>query len=228
MYILLGSKLRFRDRVICLELQSQFLFCFLWFLSFWMGDSSCLLFFLFQDFFYFYLGDIIWKIIFNYELVGELVGLYLESVSLSSCNFVSMEFIVFSIGFEWDFQGGGCFQDDGYLGIFGSVLVGNCIQIFNDFWFEIFGLLGFILGVGGGGLGSGSEDNVLKQELLWSVYGLSGNWLVYWQYEIGVSQQDVYFYFYQICLQSFLGYLGVVKCVVFLSSEDFFLSGSKD
>ncbi|EQB78302.1 WD repeat-containing protein 81 [Camelus ferus] len=148
------------------------------------------------------LGDIIRKIIPNHELVGELAGLYLESISPSSRGPASMEPTVPSTGPEWDPQGGGCPQDDGHSGTFGSVLVGNRIQVPDDSQPESPGPLGPISGVGGGGLGSQSEDNALKRELPRSAHGLSGNWLAYWQYEIG--------------------------CLVPLSSEDFFLSGSKD
>ncbi|KAM5273152.1 WD repeat-containing protein 81 [Ctenodactylus gundi] len=174
------------------------------------------------------LGDIIRKIVPNHELVGELAGLYLESISPSSHNPASMEPSVPSSSPEWDPQGGGCSQDDGHSGTFGSVLVGNRIQIPSDSQPESPGPLGPISGMGRGGLGSGSEDNALKRELPRSAHGLSGNWLAYWQYEIGVSQQDAHFHFHQIRLQSFPGHSGAVKCVSPLSSEDFFLSGSKD
>ncbi|XP_077021591.1 WD repeat-containing protein 81 isoform X2 [Tamandua tetradactyla] len=174
------------------------------------------------------LGDIIQKIIPNHELVGELAGLYLESISPSSRSPASMEPAVPSTGPEWDPKSGGCPQDDGHSGTFGSVLVGNRIQIPTDSQPESSGLLGPNSGVGSGGLGGSSEDNILKQELPRSAHGLSGNWLAYWQYEIGVSQQDAHFHFHQIRLQSFQGHSGAVKCVAPLSSEDFFLSGSKD
>ncbi|XP_026373628.3 WD repeat-containing protein 81 isoform X1 [Ursus arctos] len=173
------------------------------------------------------LGDIIRKIIPNHELVGELAGLYLESVSPSSRSSASVEPTVPSTGPEWDPQSGGCPRDDGHSGTFGSVLVGNRIQIPDDSQPESPGLLGPIPGVGSGGLRS-EEDNALKRELPRSAHGLSGNWLAYWQYEIGVSQQDAHFHFHQIRLQSFPGHSGAVKCVAPLSSEDFFLSGSKD
>uniref|UniRef100_A0A452TWH1 WD repeat-containing protein 81 n=1 Tax=Ursus maritimus TaxID=29073 RepID=A0A452TWH1_URSMA len=153
------------------------------------------------------LGDIIRKIIPNHELVGELAGLYLESVSPSSRSPASVEPTVPSTGPD--------------------VLVGNRIQIPDDSQPESPGLLGPIPGVGSGGLRS-EEDNALKRELPRSAHGLSGNWLAYWQYEIGVSQQDAHFHFHQIRLQSFPGHSGAVKCVAPLSSEDFFLSGSKD
>ncbi|KAF6300138.1 WD repeat domain 81 [Rhinolophus ferrumequinum] len=174
------------------------------------------------------LGDIIQKIIPNHELVGELAGLYLESISPSSRNPASVEPTMPSTGPESDPQGGGCPQDDSHSGTFGSVLVGNRIQIPDDSQPESPGPLGPISGVGNGGLGSESEDNALKRELPRSAHGLSGNWLAYWQYEIGVSQQDAHFHFHQIRLQSFPGHSGAVKCVAPLSSEDFFLSGSKD
>ncbi|XP_069883568.1 WD repeat-containing protein 81 isoform X1 [Dipodomys merriami] len=174
------------------------------------------------------LGDIIQKIIPNHELVGELAGLYLESISLSTHNPASMEPTMPSTSPERDPRGGSCLQDDGHSGTFGSVLIGNRIQIPNDSQLESPGLLGPSSGMGGGGLGLGNDDNALKRELPRSAHGLSGNWLAYWQYEIGVSQQDAHFHFHQIRLQSFPGHSGAVKCVAPLSSEDFFLSGSKD
>ncbi|XP_012582001.1 PREDICTED: WD repeat-containing protein 81 isoform X2 [Condylura cristata] len=174
------------------------------------------------------LGDIIRKIIPNHELVGELAGMYLESISPSGRNPASVEPAVPSTSSEWDSQGGDCTQDDSHSGTFGSVLVGNRIQIPDDSQPESPGPLGPIPGVGSGGLSSESEDNALKRELPRSTHGLSGNWLAYWQYEIGVSQQDAHFHFHQIRLQSFPGHLGAVKCVAPLSGEDFFLSGSKD
>uniref|UniRef100_A0A667HK02 WD repeat-containing protein 81 n=1 Tax=Lynx canadensis TaxID=61383 RepID=A0A667HK02_LYNCA len=173
------------------------------------------------------LGDIIRKIIPNHELVGELAGLYLETISPSSRSPAGVEPTVPSAGPEWDPQSGGCSRDDGHSGTFGSVLVGNRIQIPDDSQPESPGLLGPIPGTGSGGPSS-EEDNALKRELPRSAHGLSGNWLAYWQYEIGVSQQDAHFHFHQIRLQSFPGHSGAVKCVAPLSSEDFFLSGSKD
>lgn len=72
------------------------------------------------------------------------------------------------------------------------------------------------------------EDSALKQELPRSSRTLQGNWLAYWQYEIGLNQQDPHFHFHQIRLQSFLGHSGTTKCLAPLAGEDYFLSGSKD
>ncbi|XP_014838495.1 PREDICTED: WD repeat-containing protein 81 [Poecilia mexicana] len=77
-------------------------------------------------------------------------------------------------------------------------------------------------------MGPSQEDSALKQELPRSTRSLQGNWLAYWQYEIGINQQDSHFHFHQIRLQSFLGHSGTVKCLSPLVGEDFFLSGSKD
>lgn len=71
------------------------------------------------------------------------------------------------------------------------------------------------------------EDSALKQELPRSGRSLQGNWLAYWQYEIGLNQLD-HFHFHQIRLQSFLGHSGTAKCIAPLAGEDYFLSGSKD
>ncbi|XP_028818419.1 WD repeat-containing protein 81 isoform X2 [Denticeps clupeoides] len=76
-------------------------------------------------------------------------------------------------------------------------------------------------------LGPTPEDSALKQELPPSSRSLQGNWLAYWQYEIGLNQQD-HFHFHQIRLQSFLGHSSTVKCLAPLAGEDYFLSGSKD
>ncbi|KAM9853362.1 WD repeat-containing protein 81 [Aulostomus maculatus] len=72
------------------------------------------------------------------------------------------------------------------------------------------------------------EDSALKQELPRSGRSLQGNWLAYWQYEIGLNQQDHHFHFHQIRLQSFLGHSGTTKCLAPLAGEDYFLSGGKD
>ncbi|XP_036392445.1 WD repeat-containing protein 81 [Megalops cyprinoides] len=77
-------------------------------------------------------------------------------------------------------------------------------------------------------LGHTPEDSALKQDLPRSGRSLLGNWLAYWQYEIGLNQQDPHFHFHQIRLQSFLGHTGTAKCLAPLAGEDYFLSGSKD
>ncbi|KAM9318975.1 WD repeat-containing protein 81 [Pholidichthys leucotaenia] len=131
-------------------------------------------------------------------------------------------------------------------GTFGSHLVGNRIQVAQDtgfphswghsshntpiittastFTIPSTGATSFSSWV----TGPAVEDSLLKQELPRSSRSLQGNWLAYWQYEIGLNQQDSHFHFHQIRLQSFLGHSGTIKCLAPLAGEDYFLSGSKD
>lgn len=140
-------------------------------------------------------------------------------------------------------------------GTFGSHLVGNRIQVSQDTDYESSPNLGLANSWGRSShttpiintassftttsLGTASfssswvtgpnlEESALKQELPRSGRSLQGNWLAYWQYEIGLNQQDPHFHFHQIRLQSFLGHSGTTKCLAPLAGEDYFLSGSKD
>uniref|UniRef100_A0A3B4AAN4 Uncharacterized protein n=1 Tax=Periophthalmus magnuspinnatus TaxID=409849 RepID=A0A3B4AAN4_9GOBI len=109
---------------------------------------------------------------------------------------------------------------DSESGTFGSHLIGNRIQVSQDADFGGTSSLSWVTG-------HTPEDSALKQELPRSGRSLQGNWLAYWQYEIGLNQQD-HFHFHQIRLQSFLGHSGTAKCIAPLAGEDYFLSGSKD
>ncbi|TSN39299.1 WD repeat-containing protein 81 [Bagarius yarrelli] len=91
-------------------------------------------------------------------------------------------------------------------GTFGSHLVGNRIQVTRD-----------------------TEPSGSPNQSSLDIWGRPhGNWLAYWQYEIGFNQQDLRFHFHQIRLQSFLGHSSTAKCLAPLAGEDYFLSGSKD
>nr|XP_033777390.1 WD repeat-containing protein 81 isoform X2 [Geotrypetes seraphini] len=111
-------------------------------------------------------------------------------------------------------------------GTFGSVLVGNRIQVPDDIQPDRSSSTALIAGADI--FPPGYDDNTLKQDLPRSAHMLCGNWLAYWQYEIGVSQREAHFHFHQIKLQSFVGHSGSIKSVMPLNGEDFFLSGSKD
>ncbi|XP_015277396.1 PREDICTED: WD repeat-containing protein 81 [Gekko japonicus] len=166
------------------------------------------------------LGDVIRTIVPNHASVGRLASQYLASVPSSeepSPGVTPLEHSTLGA----DPFSSPC--EDTHSGTFGSVLVGNRIQIPVEAQQEVSGSPSrFCLAAGG------KEESALKQELLRSAHLLCGNWLAYWQYEIGVSQHDARFHFHQIKLQSFVGHLGAIKCMAPLSGEDFFLSGSKD
>ncbi|CAN9510897.1 unnamed protein product [Ophioblennius macclurei] len=120
-------------------------------------------------------------------------------------------------------------------GTFGSHLVGNRIQVSQDAAPTVAASSTFAAPPSAAPAfapswvtGPAPEDSALKQELPRSSRSLQGNWLAYWQYEIGLNQQDPHFHFHQIRLQSFLGHSGTAKCLAPLAGEDYFLSGSKD
>ncbi|XP_073974204.1 WD repeat domain 81 isoform X2 [Rhodnius prolixus] len=145
----------------------------------------------------------------NYDLIKELCKEYIEERSATGCPIPGTRDIEPAEVVE------AVSERPTHVGTFSNVVVvGNRIDIQEP--------------VPKNGNHSIEEDTQKVRRVESVRRHLHGNWLAYWEHELGRSNKDNKLNIKQIKLQSFVGHNNSVKHIIVLASENSFMSASRD
>lgn len=103
-----------------------------------------------------------------------------------------------------------------YSNSFGTAMIGNRIEVYKENEKNEIGPMELL-------------DLVShKYDQINTTRHLRGNWLAYWEHEIGRPEKNDHFNFKQIKLQTFAGHANSVRSMICLDNENSFMSASKD
>lgn len=99
---------------------------------------------------------------------------------------------------------------------FGTAMIGNRIEVYKENEKSEIGPMELL------------DLIAHKYDQISTTRHLRGNWLAYWEHEIGRSEKNNHFNFKQIKLQTFAGHANSVRSLLCLDNENSFMSASKD
>lgn len=99
---------------------------------------------------------------------------------------------------------------------FGTAMIGNRIEVYKENEKSEIGPMELL------------DLITHKYDQISTTRHLRGNWLAYWEHEIGRSDKNNHFNIKQIKLQTFAGHANAVRSLLSLDNENSFMSASKD
>ncbi|XP_024940811.1 WD repeat-containing protein 81 isoform X1 [Cephus cinctus] len=162
--------------------------------------------------FYRYIGDVLLEeILKNHQLIRDLSYAYEQEVQVTYPNIGSSDILYLTeyapLENESDGRGAGSFGNISVIGNRIEVQRNNTVPQAQP---------------------QTENSSAPNRESSSASRHLRGNWLAYWEHEIGRSDKDTRFNIKQIKLQNFNGHTNSIRCLHVLDNENSFMSGSRD